>query len=244
MTRRRQVSSSLGRKSARAGAFLGRGGGAGELKDLRVIEAELRSDRAIRDQVTRDEVICDAVIRDAVTGDVVARDLVTSESELRAIIGRPLPWFQSKMLTRLDRQCRQFIAQSPFVVVASTGDDGQVDLSPKGDPAGFVQVLNDRTLALPDRPGNRRIDTFRNVLKHAGVGLIFFVPGKGETLRVSGKAVIARDRAIRETMAINGRAPELALVVTIERAFFHCAKCIARSKLWERREASAATLSP
>lgn len=238
MTHRRLVLSSLGRKSARAVEFLGAGRQSQSIRIFRVIEAELRSDRDIRDQAERDAIAPDAVTSDVIH-DVIARDLVTSESELRAIVGRPLPWLQSKMLTRLDRKCRQFIAQSPFVVVASTGDAGHMDVSPKGDPAGFVQVLDDRTLALPDRPGNRRVDTLRNVLKNAGVGLIFFVPGKGETLRVSGKAVIVRDRAIRETLAINGRAPELALIVTIERAFFHCAKCIVRSKLWERREVGA-----
>jgi len=197
-----------------------------------VIEAELLSDRRVGE--TRD-----VVTRDAVTRDAVTRDVVTSESELRAIVGRPLPWFQSKLLTRLDLKCRQFIARSPFVVVASSRDDGLMDLSPKGDPAGFVQVLDERTLALPERAGNRRVDTLYNVLKHSGVGLIFFVPGQGETLRVAGQASIVRDRALRETMAIKGRPPELALIVAVERAFFHCARCIGRSKLWDRREAAA-----
>ena len=169
-------------------------------------------------------------------------DVVTSERELRAIAGSRLPWLQPRVLTKLDKPCRQFIAQSPFVVIASTGDDGQVDLSPKGDPAGFVQVLDETTLVLPDRPGNRRLDTFCNVLKNPGVGLIFFVPGKGETLRISGKAAIVRDRAVREAMAIKGRAPELALIVRVQRVFFHCAKCINRSKLWERARPGAAEL--
>jgi uncharacterized protein len=159
-------------------------------------------------------------------------DIVTNDAELRKIVGPPNRWFTSKVLNRLDRRCQDFIAASPLVVIGSSDPLGMVDLSPKGDRAGFVHCLDDATLAIPDRRGNGRVDTFRNVLKKPGVGLIFFVPGQRETLRVGGRAIVVRDRAIRSAMTDHGRMPELAMVVEVERAFFHCGKCIARSKLW------------
>ena len=119
-------------------------------------------------------------------------DVITTEAELRAIVARPNRWIMSKVKPKLDEDCIRFIARSPFVVLASTGPSGHLDLSPKGDPAGFAQVLDDKTLVLPDQPGNRRIDSFRNILGNPNVGLIFFVPGEGETLRVGGQAIIAR----------------------------------------------------
>jgi len=158
--------------------------------------------------------------------------VIASEQELRKIVGPANKWFTSKILDRLDRHCRRFIAASPFVVVGSTNPQGMVDLSPKGDRAGFVRSLDEATLAIPDRRGNRRVDTFHNVLHNPGVGLIFFVPGKRETLRVTGRALLVRDHAIRSSMMDNGRLPDLAMIVIVERAFFHCGKCIARSNLW------------
>jgi uncharacterized protein len=159
-------------------------------------------------------------------------DVVSSEQDLRDIAGRPSFWFGGKVLSVLDGACRRFIAKSPFVVVASSGVNGRVDASPKGDESGFVRVLDNTTLAIPDRSGNRRFDTFQNLLVNPNVGLIFFVPGRRETLRVGGKARMVRDRWLRETMQVNGRVPELATVVSVERAYFHCGSCIARSNLW------------
>ncbi len=172
-------------------------------------------------------------------------EVITSESDLRKIVGPPNRWFTSKVLHRLDQHCQNFIAASPFVVVGSTDPLGMVDLSPKGDRAGFVRCLDDATLAVPDRRGNRRVDTFHNVLQNPGVGLIFFVPGQRETLRVAGRAVIVRDQNIRSAMIEGGRMPELALIVVVERAFFHCGKCITRSNLWDFKahHQHAATLS-
>jgi uncharacterized protein len=161
------------------------------------------------------------------------RDVVATETQLRDIVGPPNRWFTSKVVTRLDGACRRFIAKSPFVVIGSTGPSGQVDMSPKGDLPGFVRVLDDVTLVIPDRTGNRRVDTFHNVLDNPRVGLIFFVPGARETLRVGGTAILVRDQDLRESMAIDRRVPELAMIVTVERAFFHCGKCITRSKLWD-----------
>jgi hypothetical protein len=169
-------------------------------------------------------------------------EVIATESELRKIIGPPNRWFTSKILNRLDRRCLDFIAASPFVVVGSTDPLGTVDLSPKGDRAGFVKCLDDAALAIPDRRGNGRVDTFHNVLRNSGVGLIFFVPGQRETLRVLGRAVLVRDQVIRRLMMENGRVPELAMIVIVEKAFFHCGKCITRSKLWDywdRREHAA-----
>jgi hypothetical protein len=170
--------------------------------------------------------------RTAATADKRFRDVVTTEQELRKIVGPANRWLTSKILHRLDRRCQGFIAASPLVVVGSTNPLGMVDLSPKGDRPGFVKPLDDTTLAIPDRPGNRRVDTFQNVLRNSGIGLIFLIPGRRETLRVAGSALIVRDENVRSAMADNGRMPELAMVVTVERAFFHCGKCITRSKLW------------
>jgi len=160
-------------------------------------------------------------------------EVITTAQDLRKIVGPANRWFTSKILTRLDRRCREFVASSPFVVVGSADPLGLVDLSPKGDRAGFVRCLDDSTLAIPDRRGNQRVDTFHNVLQNPGVGLIFFVPGRRETLRVAGRAMIVRDFDIRSVMAEGGRVPELALIVAVERAFFHCGKCITRSNLWD-----------
>jgi hypothetical protein len=158
--------------------------------------------------------------------------VITARSELRNIVGPPSKWFTSKILNKLDRRCRDFIAASPFVVVGSNDPLGMVDLSPKGDRAGFVKLLDDTTLAIPDRRGNRRVDTFHNVLEDPGVGLIFLVPGRSDTLRVAGHAAIVRDMNVRKFLADDGDVPELAMIVSVERAFFHCGKCITRSKLW------------
>src|SRR5262249_34120420 len=161
-------------------------------------------------------------------------ETVSSEAQLRGIVGAPVGRSLRKQIARLDDHCRALIGASPFVLVASSDAEGRVDVSPKGDPPGFVQVLDDTTLAIPDRPGNRRADTFTNVLQNPGVGLIFLIPGKLETLRVNGRAKIVRDEALRSRMAVCGKAPELALVVSVEEAFIHCGKCMLRSQMWER----------
>jgi PPOX class probable FMN-dependent enzyme len=159
--------------------------------------------------------------------------VITSEAELRAVVGEPAQRVRDKVIQHLDQHCREFIARSPFLLISSADGTGNLDVSPKGDPAGFVQVLDDHTLAIPDRPGNRRVDTFRNLLQNPKVGLIFLIPGKRETLRVSGTATLVRDAGLRQQMAVGGRVPELALVVSVERALFHCAKCMIRSGLWQ-----------
>jgi uncharacterized protein len=159
-------------------------------------------------------------------------EALSTEAEIEAAIGKPSPRVLAKVVNALDGICRAFIARSPFVVVASSDAMGRVDVSPKGDPPGFVQVLDDKTIAIPERPGNRRADTFRNVLQNPQVGLIFLVPDKAETLRVSGTARIVRDAWLRERMTVSDRVPALALVVTVEEAFVHCTKCMVRSRMW------------
>ena len=152
---------------------------------------------------------------------------------VRAAVGEPSELVQSKILRALDPHCRAFIERSPFVVVATIGADGGADVSPRGDPAGFVHVIDERTLAIPDRPGNKLIDTLRNVVDTGAVGLLFLVPGVGETLRVNGKGTVTDDAELLSAMAVNGRTPRLAIVVEVEEAFLHCAKAFIRSSLWD-----------
>lgn len=160
-------------------------------------------------------------------------EIITSEAQLRETLGHPSPAVAAKIVPSLDEHCRSFIAKSPFVLIGSSDAAGNLDVSPKGDPPGFVQILDDQTLVIPDRLGNRLADTFRNVLQHPRAGLLFVIPGKQETLRVAGRATIVRDSWLLDRMLVNGKAPHLALVVTVESAFFHCAKCMIRSNLWQ-----------
>lgn len=164
-------------------------------------------------------------------------DIIDSEAELRAIIGTPMQRAIDKAIPALDEYCKAFIGRSPFVLVASCDAAGNMDISPKGDPAGFVRVLDEKTLVIPDLPGNRRADTLTNLLQNPNVALYFLVPGHRETLRVVGQACIVRDDALRESMAINGKAPALLIGVSVQEVFFHCAKCIIRSNLWDGFEA-------
>jgi hypothetical protein len=159
--------------------------------------------------------------------------IVSSLEEVRETLREPMPSVVSKVIDHIDDVCRKIIEKSPFIVLASASAQGYPDISPKGDPQGFVQILDEKHLAIPDRPGNRRVDTFRNLLENPYLAMIFLIPGKGETLRVTGECRIVRDQALRESMAINGRVPDFALVLYVERVLIHCPKCVVRSKLWE-----------
>jgi PPOX class probable FMN-dependent enzyme len=163
------------------------------------------------------------------------RDVVTSEEELRAVVGHAPKRSVDKVVQVIDEHSRRFIGHAPFVFVASAGPQGMLDVSPKGDPAGFVKVLDDRTLAIPDRLGNRRLDTFRNVLGNPNIGLIFVIPGITYTLRISSKAIIVRDLELRESMAIKGKLPDHVLIVEVEYVLSHCPKCMIRSGCGSRR---------
>ncbi len=160
-------------------------------------------------------------------------DFIETRAELEAYAGTAPRKVVVKEIAELDDLCRAFIARSPFCLIATADPQGVVDVSPKGDPAGFVTVLGKRLLAIPDRPGNRRLDSYHNLLKDPRIGLIFLIPGKGETLRVSGEARIVKDAALMEKMAVGGKVPAMALVVHVTRAFMHCPKALIRSKLWQ-----------
>lgn len=161
------------------------------------------------------------------------RDVVGSLDELRALMGEPSEVALRKDIGRLDVHCRAFIARAPFVLVATADGTGRCDVSPKGDAPGFVLVVDDRHLLVPDRPGNKRFDGMRNLLENPGIGLLFLVPGSEETLRVNGRARIVRDPEWLARLAAHGKTPQLAIAVEVEEAFLHCAKCVKRSGLWE-----------
>jgi PPOX class probable FMN-dependent enzyme len=159
-------------------------------------------------------------------------EVITASERLRALYKQPSERAHNKVIDHIDDVCRRFIAACPFVIVASRGADGRLDVSPKGDPPGFVAVLDERTLAIPDRLGNNRLDTFDNLLAHPEVGLLFMIPGNGDTLRVSGRARLVRDATLQARFAVNGKTPNLIIIVAVEEAFMHCPKCIARSRIW------------
>ncbi|TDD53076.1 pyridoxamine 5'-phosphate oxidase family protein [Saccharopolyspora elongata] len=158
---------------------------------------------------------------------------ITSVDELREIVGEPLQRVADKARPGLHELDRQWLAASPFCLIATSAADGTCDVSPKGDPAGFTLALDDRTIAIPDRPGNRRVDGFRNVLSNPHVGLIYFIPGRGDTLRINGRARLVRDAPFFDEMVVKGHRPTLALVVEIDEVFHHCSKAFLRSALWK-----------
>ena len=153
-------------------------------------------------------------------------------AEVRTLYGEPNPRVIAKQLTRLDHHARGFIALSPFLVIASADGEGRFDATPRGDAPGFVAVLGDARLAIPDRIGNRRLDTVMNVVANPRVGLVFLVPGIDETLRVNGRAGLSREGDLLAAMAVRGKPPTAALVVEVEEVFFHCGKALMRSELW------------
>jgi uncharacterized protein len=152
--------------------------------------------------------------------------------QLEALYGERKPTTIRKEIDRLSAGYRKIIEAAPFVVVATAGPEG-LDCSPKGDPAGFVRILDDKTLAIPDRPGNNRLDGFRNIMRDPRVALLFLIPGVGESLRVNGRASISVEPALMRSFAINGKLPRSVLLVHIESVFFHCAKAAVRAKLWD-----------
>jgi PPOX class probable FMN-dependent enzyme len=158
--------------------------------------------------------------------------IVTSEDRLREVLGHPGERALLKEQPGLDEHCRAFIERSPFLLLATSDAQGRCDVSPKGDPAGFVHVLDDKRLAIPDRPGNKRFDGLRNILQNPHVGMIFLLPGKDETLRINGRAWITRDEDLLARMEVAGKRPVAAIGVEVEELFFHCAKAFRRSLLW------------
>ena len=166
-----------------------------------------------------------------------ATDIVTSEDEIRAVLPGIHPSQPGKVIDHIDDHCRAWIERSPFLTIATYDSQGRVDVSPKGDPAGFVKVIDPHSIAIPDRPGNHRFDGFRNILETGRIGLVFLVPNRNEVVRVNGSAQVVRDLPLRESMAIKGRVPEFAILVSVEEAFYHCGKAIIRSRLWKPDQA-------
>ena len=157
---------------------------------------------------------------------------VTTQTELRNVYREPSTRAAQKVLDHLDAHCRHFIALSPLCILSSTDAQGCADASPRGDPPGFVHVLDERTLLLPDRPGNNQVDSLQNIITNPGVGLLFLVPGMNETLRVKGQAEIVTDTALLTPLTVKRKAPLSGLRIAVETAFLHCGRALIRSRLW------------
>ena len=155
------------------------------------------------------------------------------EGDLRETMGETMEISTKKCIPSLDKHCRAFIERSPFLCIGTSGGSGRADVSPRGDPPGFVQILDDNTLFIPDRPGNNRLDTMTNIIENPNVGLLFLVPGFDDTLRVNGKATIVRDDKLAEAAVVNGKEPKVGIKVEVQEAFLHCAKAFKRSRLWD-----------
>jgi PPOX class probable FMN-dependent enzyme len=164
---------------------------------------------------------------------VVEMTEITSPAELRDLLGEVEPRVAGKARPKLHQLDREWLAGSPFCLIATSAADGACDVSPKGDPPGFTKVLDDTTIAIPERPGNRRADGFHNVLSNPHVGLIYLLPGRADTLRINGRAKLVREAPFFDDMVVKGNRPRLALVVAIEEIFHHCPKAFLRSGLWK-----------
>lgn len=164
--------------------------------------------------------------------DLSASQTIATDAALRALYPAVTPLARIKELDHIDKHARAFIAASPFVCLGTARADGSADVSPRGDAPGFVKVLDAHTLAMPDRPGNNRLDSLSNIVANPQVGLMFLIPGIGEILRVNGQARIVRDPALLAGFEVNGKLPTTAIVVAVKQAFLHCTKAIHRGKLW------------
>ena len=165
--------------------------------------------------------------------------VVEDIAEIRALQPRMHPTQTAKIIDHIDPLCEAWIRKSTFLTMATFGADGSVDVSPKGDPAGFVRVIDEKTLAIPDRPGNLRWDSFENILETGRIGLVFLVPNRNEVVRVNGAAQVVRDVDLLESLAMKGRVPQFAVLVRVEQAFYHCGKAIIRSRLWAPAQAQS-----
>ncbi|GAB7049925.1 pyridoxamine 5'-phosphate oxidase family protein [Catenuloplanes indicus] len=165
--------------------------------------------------------------------DLAQNAVIGTPEELRELLGVPMPRAVTKERVTLHERDREWLAASPFCVISTSDADGNCDASPKGDPPGFTLVLDEATIAIPERPGNRRADGYLNVLSNPHVGLLYLIPGRTETLRINGRARLVRDAPYFEDMVVKGHRPILALEVRIEQIFFHCAKAFLRSELWK-----------
>ena len=171
-------------------------------------------------------------------------DEITTEAQLSELLGEPSPAALAKERTALHEWDREWLAASPFCLVATSAADGSCDVSPKGDPPGFTLVLDERTIALPERSGNRRADGYRNLLSNPHVGLIYLVPGRTDTLRINGRARLVTDAGLLDQMIVKGHRPLLAVVVEIDQIFHHCSKAFLRAQLWDPATWDAADAVP
>jgi len=160
-------------------------------------------------------------------------NIVRSVEQLESIVGKPVQRVADKVRHELAEVDREWLAASALVFIATSDAEGNLDVSPKGDPAGFAKVLDATTIAIPDRPGNRRVDGFHNLLADPHIGLVFLIPGRGDTLRINGRATIVSDAEFFDDMIVKGNRPDVALVVDVEEVFFHCSKAFLRSKAWD-----------
>jgi PPOX class probable FMN-dependent enzyme len=158
---------------------------------------------------------------------------IDDEDTLRALLGEPVAVVKSKIVDRLNAKTRVFVERSPFACLATSDADGNCDVSPRGDPPGFVRILDERTLLVPERPGNRIADSLRNILRNPRVGLVFILPGVGDTLRVNGRATLVTDAALLEPCVVEGKPPLLGILIDIESVYTHCPKAFLRSQLWD-----------
>ena len=164
---------------------------------------------------------------------VTMRREVSTAEELRALVGEPAEAVKKKVVPTLAAIHRDWLAHSPLCFVATTDSDGNIDVSPKGDPPGFVYVIDDTTIAIPERPGNKRVDGYLNVLQRPRAGTLFLVPGRGDTLRINGAATVVADADYFDDLVVAGKRPILALEIAVEEVFFHCAKAFLRSEAWK-----------
>lgn len=167
------------------------------------------------------------------TGFGIFREVISSESELREMYGEPSKLVQNKAIAQMDSHVRNFIAQAPFLIIATADAEGKCDASPRGDAPGFVHIIDDNHLVIPERPGNKRMDSISNILSNPQIGLIFMIPTLEETLRINGRACIIRDAELLEKMAVKGKVPTIGIGVQVEECFMHCAKAFMRSGLWK-----------
>jgi len=158
---------------------------------------------------------------------------IDDDASLRALIGEPLPIVCAKIADRLDGLTREFVIRSPFICIATADADGNCDVSPRGDPPGFVRILDDRTLLIPDRPGNRLADSLTNLLVNPRIGILFVIPGVCDTLRINGRATLTTDAALLAPSIVEDKLPKLGIIVDIEEAYPQCAKAFLRSQLWD-----------
>ncbi|MEP2880136.1 MAG: pyridoxamine 5'-phosphate oxidase family protein [Roseibium sp.] len=163
---------------------------------------------------------------------VNSKFVIADETALRGLYPETHELAALKSLKLLDKHAQAFIQRSPFVCLGTHNADGKADVSPRGDPAGFVTILDQHTLAIPDRPGNNRLDSLSNIVANPNVGLLFIIPGFDDTLRINGSATLVTDPDVLETMSVRDRAPRLAIIVKVHEVFIHCAKAFRRSQLW------------